>query len=190
MKVSTTGFAATSGQRVQAARKLGPVGMGLAVITLSSAFLVPVVDGPWSSPRETDWNGSPRASFQDVTTVGRKAPARNDYQEKVASVERGTIVGLRTVSGLTADQLGRLFGVTRRSVQNWVAGGQMASFHEERLSHLYTVVLNAGASPEERRKKLLSSANGKSLFHQLLAELEQGPILEPPAVSARTALGV
>ncbi len=108
--------------------------------------------------------------------------------EKVSA--GSTVAGLRDISGLTSDQIGRLFGVSRRSVQNWVAGAPMASIHEERLAHLYSVVLECGNSPEERRKKLLSSARGMSLFHQMIGELQRGPVLEPPAVSTRDALGV
>lgn len=170
--------------------KLGSVGKGLAVITLTSAFLVPITDGLWSTSLADDPYKSPRSSFEYVTSGGASPNITVGSSESANSSESGTVSGLRLVSGMTADQLARLFGVSRRSVQNWVAGGQMASFHEERLSHLYSVVLATGDTPEKRRMKLLSSANGMSIFHQLIGELDQGPILEPSAISARAALGV
>lgn len=64
----------------------------------------------------------------------------------------------------------------------------MAAVHEERLSRLTSVISATGASPDERRQKLLSAVDGMSLFHQLMAELEDEEILEPAAVSVRDRL--
>lgn len=93
-------------------------------------------------------------------------------------------------SGLTLDQVARLIGVSRRSVQGWVVGTPMSGFYEARIYRLRSVVLTAGATPDERRAAMLNSANGGSPFHQLLGELDQGPVLHPSAISARDALGV
>lgn len=99
-----------------------------------------------------------------------------------------SVTRLRELSNLTADQLARLFDVSRRSIQNWISGAPMAASHEERLSHLTSVISAAGATPDERRKKLLSSANGMSLFHQLVGELEDEEILDPAPFSVRDRL--
>lgn len=66
----------------------------------------------------------------------------------------------------------------------------MSARHEERLSRIRAVVTGVGNTPDERRKELLSSANGMGIYHQLLAEVEKGPIIDPPTIDARTALGV
>ena len=42
----------------------------------------------------------------------------------------------REASGLTWDQLARYFGVSRRSVHLWAAGGRMSAANEELLAHL------------------------------------------------------
>lgn len=64
----------------------------------------------------------------------------------------------------------------------------MTASHEERLTRLTSLVLNAGSTPEERRLKLLKSSNGVSLFHQLINDLEQDALVNPVAVSARDQL--
>lgn len=170
-------------------RAPGPISKGLAAFTLTSAFLAPAMISPWSAA-PPDQLHSPRSSFEDFTAASGTLTYSKDSSPAVNMAGGETVSGLRAVSGLTADQIARLFGVSRRTVQNWVAGGPMASVHEERLAHLYSVVLASGRTPEDRRKKLLSSSGGMSLFHQLIGELERGPVLEPPALSARDALGV
>lgn len=116
-------------------------------------------------------------------TLSRALTERNNRPTAGNSVAH-----LRELSNLTADQIARLFDVSRRSVQNWISGAQMAAPHEERLSHLTSVISAVGTSPEERRKKLLSSANGMSIFHQLIDELEDEVTLEPSSVSVRDRL--
>lgn len=180
-KAAPTSVSSSSG------RVPGPIYKGLAVLTLTSVAFAPALDMPWSSTPAADARQMPRASFDDVTAgIAANIEVVTDAIPPVV----GTVSGLRVVSGLTADQIARLFGVSRRTIQNWVAGGAMASGHEERLAHLYAVVLANGQTPEERRKKLLSSAGGMSIFHQLIGELQRGAVLEPPAVSARDVLGV
>lgn len=72
---------------------------------------------------------------------------------------------LKDESGLTADQLGKALGVTRRSVHNWAAGAAIAPKHQARLQQLHDLVFGiAAAGPDERRDILLDSATGPSLY--------------------------
>lgn len=78
---------------------------------------------------------------------------------------------LKTDSGLTADQLGRLLGVSRRSVHNWAAGATIAPAREERVRALSDLVFSLPAkTPEERRTRLLDSSAGPSLFRQFIED--------------------
>lgn len=97
-----------------------------------------------------------------------------------------SITSLRELSGLTTDQISRLFGVSRRSIQNWVAGASMSSANEERLSGLIGVVLAVGSTPEERRRKLLDSSDGISMFHALIGQLADPKILQPNPFSVHS----
>jgi DNA-binding transcriptional regulator YiaG len=87
-----------------------------------------------------------------------------------------SVAELRDRSGLTASQIARLFGVSRRAVNHWMAGRPMTLEHEERLSVLFAIMHGLpGSDPEARRRQLLDSSAGPSLFHRLL---EQAPTAE------------
>lgn len=96
------------------------------------------------------------------------------------------VAELRALTGLTIDQMGRLFGVSRRSVHNWMNGNAMAPQHEERLAAILAVALVLpGTTPVERRAAMLDSSRGVSLFHQLLGERDEGMRLHVPGMTAR-----
>jgi hypothetical protein len=78
---------------------------------------------------------------------------------------------LKADSGLTADQLGRLLGVSRRSIHNWGAGSSVAAGYEKRIRELSALVFELDAkSADERRALLLDSSHGRSLFKQFVEE--------------------
>lgn len=78
------------------------------------------------------------------------------------------VTALRNDSGLTWDQLARLFGVSRRAVHFWASGGNMNSQNHQMASQLLSQVRAlAGQSAEERRKEILMPrASGRSLFDE------------------------
>lgn len=159
----------------------------LAVAALSITSSIPVGAG------YSQW--SPHIAFLQPSKLeglgtGRSASTASSvavFSPRVVQ-ESQPVESLRQMSGLTADQIGRLFGVSRRSVQNWVAGARMSSGNQERLSRIISVVKELGATPEERKRKLLDSSSGPSIFHGLVAELKQQSILQPNAYSARGQL--
>lgn len=96
------------------------------------------------------------------------------------------IAELRALTGLTTDQVGRLFGVSRRSVHNWINGSAMAPQHEERAAKILSIArVLPGTTPAERRTALLDSSRGTSLFHQLVGFRAQDARLQVPGLSAR-----
>lgn len=99
-----------------------------------------------------------------VETVKPELPAKvRDVSVLVAE--------LKTDSGLTADQLGRLLGVSRRSVHNWAAGATITPAREERVRALSDLVFSLPSkTPEERRARLLDSSAGPSLFRQFVED--------------------
>lgn len=77
------------------------------------------------------------------------------------------VAELKVSSGLTADQLGRLLGVSRRTIHNWAAGAAITPAREERVRTLNELVFSLpGNDPDERRTLLLDSSAGPSLFRQ------------------------
>lgn len=98
---------------------------------------------------------------------------------------------LKELSGLTIDQIGRIFGVSRRSVHNWMKGSRMSSPNEERLAELLAQVRDLPSdTPEGRRRILLSSKNGRSLLNQWVLSAPQGEVIKVKAFTPKELLGL
>lgn len=82
----------------------------------------------------------------------------------------GAIAELHRVTGLTWEQLARLFGVSRRSLHFWASGKPMAPANEEHLQRLRAVIgkIDRG-SARENRAALLAPGEDGSLPFDLLA---------------------
>lgn len=108
------------------------------------------------------------------------------HSDEASASPAQRISELRALTGLTTDQVGRLFGVSRRSVHNWISGNAMSPHHEERAAKLLAIVQALpGSTATERRGALLDSSRGTSLFHQLVAARAESVRLQVPGVSAR-----
>jgi DNA-binding transcriptional regulator YiaG len=81
------------------------------------------------------------------------------------------LLELRRVSGLTWDQLARLFGITRRSLHFWASGKPLTPAHEERLHRLLATVrrLDRGSAHANRTLLLGMHADGCIPFDLLVA---------------------
>lgn len=134
-------------------------------LSVSTAACVPAPAYAWTSTTPTN---TEHTQQRYVTSSG------GNVRGGVSIAPRTPADGineLRSVSGLTVDQISRLFGVSRRSVHNWITGNPMAASHHERMSYLLTLVRSMnGSTPDLRRAELLDSSGGVSLFHQLLAQ--------------------
>jgi len=75
-------------------------------------------------------------------------------------------------SGLTWDQLARLFGVNRRSVHFWASGKPLATRHEEKLFHLLTLIrtIDRGSARINRTLLLKPIPDRDRSPYQLLLE--------------------
>lgn len=115
----------------------------------------------------------PSLNWASRRSVSKEAVA---FRAPVAEVERAStaspppvtsaelVARVRDDSGLTWDQLARYFGVSRRAVHLWAAGGRMSASNEELLMHLVDIVETlADRSPEARRQTLLSQASGLNI---------------------------
>jgi transcriptional regulator with XRE-family HTH domain len=113
--------------------------------------------------------------FSDDIRQAGFGTATGKFAQKVDAVSAlsSIVARLKSESGLTADQLGRLLGVSRRSIHNWAAGSAIASVHEEKLRELESLIFSIPAStPDERRSLLLDSSNGRSLFKQFASKAD------------------
>lgn len=108
------------------------------------------------------------------------------YSNEVSASPAQKIAELRALTGLTTDQVSRLFGVSRRSVHNWISGNAMSPLHEELAAKILAIVqVVPGSTPAERRAAMLDSSRGTSLFHQLVAARGEDMRLQVAGVSPR-----
>ena len=169
------------------------VAFGLALVTSSAVGIAPPVH-PWvtTSMRHETSPASPhgRISPNGQTSSGISAVS-NAPGSEVAASQSPPIAKIRTMAGLTADQVGRLFGVSRRSVHNWINGSAMAPQHEERAAAILAIMhALPGSTPDERRLALFESRNGTSIFRQLVASQTSAVRLQAAGVTARERIAL
>lgn len=86
------------------------------------------------------------------------------------------LVDAHEASGLTWDQLARYFGVSRRAVHLWAAGGRMSAANEEALAALARAVDDVRSlDPATRRQALLSSDKGLNIIDTVRSERSSRP---------------
>jgi len=98
---------------------------------------------------------------------------------------------LKDGSGLTWDQIRRLFGVSRRAVHMWAGGARMNSRNLERLSDLEMFVAGLGTTTDERRDTLLGVpvSEGRSVFQRLLLSVGKPLHADIEALTESTGAG-
>lgn len=131
---------------------MGPLVLGFMLVSLdtSTTSAIPNVAPYWQIPA-------------GQTTSGAQVPL-------VVASAGATIGELRRLSGLTWDQLARLFKVSRRSVHFWASGKPMVPSNEEHLRRLLAVVRKVDrGSARANRAVLLGAREGGILPFDLLA---------------------
>lgn len=80
-----------------------------------------------------------------------------------------SVRSLHARSGLSWEQLAKLFGVSRRAVHKWAAGGAMNTGNAARLAELHAAVDPLGDEPSVVRARLVASDDrGKTLLQTLI----------------------
>jgi DNA-binding transcriptional regulator YiaG len=113
----------------------------------------------YAAPQDTGWR-SQRSVEQ--TTAGAIVPSAQPA---------GAAIGeLRRLSGLTWDQLARMFSVSRRSLHFWASGKPMAPSNEEHLQRVLAVLrkIDRGAASENRTALLGVLKDGSIPFDLLV----------------------
>lgn len=115
-------------------------------------------------------NSGMASSSQHSPLAGRPAGAEN--HEPPATVVRSDqeeLLWIKEQSGLTWEQLGRVFGVSRRAVHLWANGGRMNEANARTLRDFASTVQAVSSdSPEMTRAALMSrDADGLSSLDRL-----------------------
>jgi len=95
---------------------------------------------------------------------------RPNQNEGPRQAGAGGVIGeLRRLSGLTWDQLGRLLGVSRRSLHFWASGKAMTPANEEHLHRVLATIrkIDRGTAAANRAVLLAASKDGASTFDVL-----------------------
>ncbi|WP_287637208.1 MULTISPECIES: XRE family transcriptional regulator [unclassified Microcystis] len=82
-----------------------------------------------------------------------------------------TINELRKISGLTWEQVAKLFNVSRQSIHFWVSGQPLVSDNEEKLNRLLRVIryIDRGSASLNRKLLLKPNADGELPLDQLIS---------------------
>lgn len=146
-------FESTSANGAMRLRPLEPIILGCLLAGFGT-----------SAEYSREWGGSLlRHSCVEQTTAG----ARVDLPQSAG----GAIGELRRLSGLTWNQLARIFNVSRRSLHFWASGKAMAPNNEEHLQRVLSVVrkTDRGSAKENRAALLGAQEDGTLPFDLLVA---------------------
>ena len=157
----------------------------VGVPTYSSRLAWAVFDGSWedvvarvAKDASTSSNGSLVRSLE------------GDPHPKPLAASR--VRRLKNKSGLTWDQLRRLFGVSERSMHLWAGGARMNARNAERLAYLEQVVHALGAKDADQcREALVSSpgGRGRSILQVLVMTASQPEGVDIEALSESSGTG-
>lgn len=112
------------------------------------------------------------ADWTNITGIDAGLIAINRPRVMIANEIPTLARALRSLhdeSGLTWDQLAKLFGVSRRAVHAWAAGARMNDHHARWLTELTAAIRGLpGDDPATRRAYLLAPGDdNRSLFERL-----------------------
>jgi len=102
----------------------------------------------------------------EITTSGITLPSASSPEATQKALGE-----LRRLSGLTWEQLAKLFNVSRRSLHFWASGQPLSRFNEEQLNRLLGTIqyINRGSASLNRSLLLKPDDNGNPLFDLLVA---------------------
>jgi transcriptional regulator with XRE-family HTH domain len=171
MNTDAFAVAAASGQPAKIAR-LTPAGHQF--IWFGGALLVAQILGGTTTYSVPDTGSLPFSHLERWTNNGSIDLKFRPSEMAVSDTRslRESVILLRNLSGLTWEQLAKLFGVSRRAVHLWASGGRMNSYHAELLGRvLSSVSMIEADTPTQRREMILAPGpDGRTLYEALVAE--------------------
>jgi len=137
----------------------------LSVIVISGALCV---SGTSSAEPMRLWE-APYVHAYDATASGAAwEDLTADADERESEVTQRAVSELRRISGLTWEQLGQLFGVSRRSVHFWASGKPLNAGNEERLLRVLDVVRVADRGDARSTRSALFEVHEDTTAFELL----------------------
>ena len=121
----------------------------------------------WEMSRSTQSVVAPQA----ITQVPLSRPVEDKAREALPELAQ-SVRSLRQRSGLTWDELARIFNVTRRTLYNWTIGGQVSAAHAQALAQVIALVheIDLGDPRQTRSRLLAPTESGLTLYSQLIKQ--------------------
>jgi transcriptional regulator with XRE-family HTH domain len=104
----------------------------------------PLLRGPLFMSGTAAWRDFPEDSEYALAPLSQTNAGQETTEEDMdEEATRSAVMEVRRLSGLTWEQLARLFGVARRSLHFWASGKRLNAVNEERLRRLLAVLRKA-----------------------------------------------
>lgn len=105
----------------------------------------------------------------------------------LASTASEKIIYIQKYSGFNNKELGDIFGVSRRSIQNWSTGRAVSETNTEKINLFFTKMMSLKSlTPEESRDTLLSIDSGESFIQGFKRSIRRGEkMLVPTPIEGR-----
>lgn len=181
-------------------RPVQNLGVGLLALMMTTTGVpaTPVLDsqiicegftGTWLNNEASTRLYSDISALASSITFSTVADAAPDQPQRPSTAE--SVRRLHADSGLTWEQLARLFGVSRRAVHHWASGGRMNALNEEQLSEMHDVISRLpSGNPAERRSLILATPpEGPSIFEKLKSRHPHSEILQVAAYTPDSLIG-
>lgn len=105
----------------------------------------------------------------------------------LASTASEKVRYIQNMSGFNNKELGDIFGVSRRSIQNWATGSTVSETNTEKIDMFFKKIMSLKSlTPEESRDTLLSIDSGESFIQEFKRSIRRGEkMLVPTPIEGR-----
>jgi transcriptional regulator with XRE-family HTH domain len=203
-ELSTAAGSADWTEPAPVSQKTGPSLLGAAALVTTSIFGMGTC-APVTSPTQRpglvgiEWTSLSvgrrvPAAARSMQTTGPFGLVHVVWQPREGRRDLGTAEQIRFLhehSGLTWEQLGRLFGVSRRALHNWAGGSRLSAGNAETLARIVAALAERTTySPEENRDWFLRArGESGSLFDEIRLARKHGEPIEE-VLGVRERLGI
>lgn len=146
------------------------------------------IESPRPSQSATYGGIAPRT--QRAALTAQEQPASDEEDAPLPELAK-SVRSLRQRSGLTWDELARIFGVTRRTLYNWSIGGQVSAANARAIADVIGSLheIDAGDPRVTRSRLLAPTENGATLYAMLIQQRRRTSHLSAPVYSPDQLLG-
>lgn len=164
-----------------------PWGSQIATIGVAIVVATPLTTTPPRDPGvwETPLVSAPWGKAVQVGTPRREGESSDGLM--LAAKTSEMIRYIQTYAGFNNKELGDIFGVSRRSIQNWATGSAVSEANTAKIDQFFAKMMSLKAlTPEESRAALLSSASGESFVQAFKQSTRRGEkMLVPTPIEGR-----